>query len=151
MDRSPGLSRRALLGLAAVGPLAACTREAPAPVPPDPDDLLRSAAADRERALLREYDAALLALPALAARLAPVRAEHAAHLAALLGPEPTATGQPAATTAPPAEPASVQRLVAAERAAATAHGGAALEASQQLAGLLASLAASEASHPVALA
>jgi hypothetical protein len=42
-------------------------------------------------------------------------------------------------------------LVAAERAAGTAHRSAALEASRGLAGLLASLAASEASHPVALA
>lgn len=139
------LSRRALLGLAAAVPLAACTSSDEGPPPaPDPDDLLRDAAVGRERALLRQYDAALVALPDLAVTLAPVRAEHAQHLAALLGAEPS-------TTPAPVVPVTLAALVAAERQAAAAHGQAALEASRELAGLLASLSASEASHPVALA
>ena len=61
------LSRRALLGLAAAVPLAGCTSDDGPPLAPDPDDLLRAAAVARERALLQQYDAALLALPNLAA------------------------------------------------------------------------------------
>lgn len=141
------LSRRALLGLAATVPLTACTSSDEGPPPlPDPDDLLRDAAVGREQALLRQYDAALLALPDLAPRLAPVRAEHAEHLAALLGAAPSA-----APTAAPGAPVTLAALAVAERQAAAAHGQAALEASRELAGLLASLSASEASHPVALA
>ena len=148
------LSRRELLGLAAALPLAACTADDPAPAA-DPDDLLRTAAVERERALLREYDAVLLVLPALATRLTPLRTEHAEHLAALLGrPEPS--GPPSAPAAPRVPPAgtaaaALAGLVAAERAAAAEHGSGALSASRELAPLLASLSASEASHPVVLA
>lgn len=144
--RVTDLSRRALLGLAAAVPLAACTSSEGPPPPPDPDVLLRDAAAARERALVQQYDAALVALPDLAAALAAVRAEHAEHLAALLGAQPSA-----APSAGPAAPVTLTVLVAAEREAAAAHGQGALEASRELAGLLASLAASEASHPVVLA
>jgi hypothetical protein len=149
MHARTALSRRALLGLAAAVPLTGCTaQEEPAP-PPDPDDLLRAAAVDREQDLLRAYDAVLRQLPALAPRLAPLRAEHAEHLAAL-GREPQASPSPATTATPPADAAAAVRgLVQAERAAG-AHGQAALEASRELAGLLASLSASELSHPVVL-
>ncbi len=91
------LSRRALLGLAAAVPLAGCTGDRPPP-PPDPDDLLRAAAVARERALLLQYDAAARGVPSLAVRLAPVRADHEAHLAALLGtpaPSPGPSQPPA--------------------------------------------------------
>lgn len=152
-----GISRRALLGVLAVLPAAACTSDPGPPPPPDPDDLLRDAAAERERSLLQEYDAVLLVLPSLAARLAPLRAEHVEHLAALVGAQPSAQPSPAASGGgPPAVPptataaAALQGLVAVERAAAAAHGQAALEASRSLAALLASLSASEHSHPVAL-
>lgn len=149
------LSRRALLGLAAAVPLAACTSEPEPAPPPDPDDLLREAAVARERALLREYDAVLLTLPALAARLTPLRAEHAEHLVALLGgPEPSAPASaPAAPAVPPpaTAAAALTGLVSAEREAAAGHRQAAVDASRELAAVLASLAASEASHPVVLA
>jgi hypothetical protein len=154
----PGLSRRALLQLALGGSLlVACTSEPEPPPPPDPDDVLRDAAAARERALLREYDAVLLALPMLSARLLPLRGEHAEHLLALTGPERSGSATPAASAVPaPAVPppataaAALAGLVTAEREAAAAHGAAALEASRELAGLLASLSASEQSHPVVL-
>lgn len=149
------VSRRALLGGGLVL-LTGCTTEADAPPPLDPDDLLRAAAVDRERSLLQEYDAVLLVLPALSGRLTPLRAQHAEHLAALLDPaSPSAAASSGATPPPEVPPpptaaAALAGLVAAERAAADAHGAAALEASRDLAGLLAALSASEHSHPVEL-
>jgi len=161
-----GPDRRSVLIGAALLPLAACTAD-PAPSPPapaDPDDLLRRAAVQRERELLEQYDAVLGALPALAARLAPVRAEHAVHLGALLPDEPvvgpSASASPSTPSSPPPsasppaapDPASaLAGLSAAEAAAGAAHSGAALQAAPELAGLLACLAASEASHRVVLA
>lgn len=146
-------SRRVLLGAGALLPLAGCTRES-APPPPDPDDALRAAAVEREQTLLREYDAVLLVLPDLSARLTPLRAEHAEHLLALTR-EPTTGPSPSASPLPQVPPpataaAALAGLAAAERAAATGHRDAALEASRELAGLLAALSASEASHPVVL-
>jgi len=153
-------TRRQLLGAGALLLVAGC-REAPTPATPpvDPDDALRAAASERERVLLRAYDAALLAAPSLAARLAPLRAEHVEHLTALAGPRasggPVAqapTGSPAAPAPPaPAPPAAVLAgLVRAEQSAAAGHGGAVGGASRPLAALLAVLSASEASHPVVL-
>lgn len=139
--------RRLLLG-GALLPLAACTpsREAERPGPVDPDVALRDAAVARERALLASYDALLLASPDLAARLGPLRAEHAEHLAALGAQEQASTATPVPVPAP-----ALPALVAAERAAAAAHAEATVGASPALAAVLAQLAASEASHPVALA
>jgi len=158
------VGRRALLAGAALLPLAACTTEPAPPPPPDPDDLLRGAAAERERALLAEYDRLLAALPALTTRLRPLRAEHGEHLLALTGPppsgSPTPTPSPTATPLPlppevPPPPTTAQALaalLAVEQAAAGSHTADALAASDRdLAGLLASLAASESSHAVALA
>ncbi len=155
-----GPTRRAVL---TAGPallvMPACTADEPParPQPVDPDDALRSAAAQRERDLLQEYDAVLAARPALAARLLPVRAHHAEHLEALLGPPSTGSPGPSATAAvPPAVPppaddaAALARLVAAERAAGDGHAADCLAASRRLAPVLASLSASELSHPVAL-
>ena len=160
MRSSPGPTRRAVLaGGPALLLAAACSADEPAPRPEpvDPDDALRSAAAERERALLREYDAALAARPGLAPRLVPVRGHHAEHLEALLGPVPTGSPSPTPTAAvPPAVPppaddaAALARLVEAERAAATAHAADCLTASRSLAPVLASLSAGELSHPVAL-
>jgi hypothetical protein len=148
MHAPTALSRRALLGLVAALPLAGCTGAQDPPPPPDPDDLLRAAAVEREQALLRAYDQALLALPALAPRLTAVRAEHAAHLAALTDADPPS---PDPSSPPPAVAPTARSLVEAERAAGAAHAQAALEASRELAGLLAALSASELSHGVVLA
>lgn len=181
-DTVPRPSRRAVLRAApaavVAAALAGCTSGSVPdvdPVPsasPDPDDTLRESAAERERGLLREYDWLLLALPELAARLAPLRAHHAEHLAALVGPSagapPSAaaaapSGRPSPSAAAPAPPPSapappppadvpavLARLVAAERAAGAAHARDCLAASRSLAPVLASLSASELSHPVAL-
>jgi Arc/MetJ family transcription regulator len=151
MDRR--ISRRALLAGAAL-PLAACT-QGRTPAPPDPDDLLRAEAVERERSLLREYDAVLLALPGLAARLVPLRGHHAEHLLALTGetatPSPGPSSDPVPQVPLPATAAAaLAGLVEAERMAAAGHRAGALAASRELAALLASLAASEASHPVVL-
>lgn len=154
-------TRRALLGAGALL-LAGCTAEAPpGPAPVDPDDALRAAAVAREGALLQAYDAALRAAPSLTARLAPVRAEHAVHLAALTGPGPSPSssrsalpGAPGPGAPGPATSAGatgvLAGLVRAEQAAATGHAGDVAAASRPLAALLASLSASEASHPVVL-
>ncbi len=156
MTSAPGPSRRAVLAAAPALLLAAgCTAEEPAPRPEpvDPDDALRSAAAERERALLREYDAVLAARPGLAPRLAPVRDHHAQHLEALVGPPRTASPSPSAVAALPVpadDAGALARLVAAERAAGDAHARDCLAASRVLAPVLASLSASELSHPVAL-
>jgi hypothetical protein len=168
---SPGPTRRTLLVagpalVLAAGPalvlVAACTADQPAPPPAppvDPDDALRSAAAERERALLQEYDAVLAARPGLAPRLVPVRGHHAEHLDALLDRPPPASPSPSTSptgAVPPAVPppvddaAALARLVAAERAAGDAHARDCLTASRALAPVLASLSASEHSHPVAL-
>lgn len=158
----PLVGRRALLAGAALLPLAACRSEPAPPPPPDPDDLLRTAAAAREQALLADYDRLLAALPALATRLLPLRAEHAEHLLALTGPPPSRSPSPSPTSSPlppppevppaPAPADALAALLAAEQAAAGAHVADALAAADRdLAGLLASLAACESSHAVALA
>jgi hypothetical protein len=126
----------------------------PAPEP-DPDVVLADEAAARERRLLAAYDAALVRDPALAERLAPLRAEHAAHLAALGvadPPGPSASPAPAVPSPPlPAAPgALLPALADLERTTSTAHAGAAVRSGRGLAAVLASLAASEASHVVAL-
>ncbi len=143
-------TRRVLLSAGAVGLVAACTPShrppsASRPARPDPDVALTAAAVDRELTLLAAYDAALAATPALASRLAPLRSEHAEHLMALrAGPAPVGS----AATSP--TPVTRTSLRAAELAAAAAHAAAAVTASDRLAAVLASLAASEASHQVAL-
>lgn len=162
------LTRRAALLSAGAGLLAACTskprpRTAPAV---DPDTALAAAAVARELALLAAYDEALATSPALAPRLAALRAEHVEHLRALgqVPASPGASGTPQASPTPasptPASHASASppagraavllRLRALERAGADGHAGAALAASRRLAPVLASLAASEASHAAVL-
>lgn len=155
-------TRRQVLGASALLLAAGCTD---APAPPsvvDPDDVLRDGAVARERGLLTAYDTTLAAFPELAARLLPVRTEHAEHLLALTGPppsaSPTATASPSApppaaapAVPPPATAAlALASLADAERAAAGAHAAACLEGSRALASLLAALAASEHSHPAVL-
>jgi hypothetical protein len=163
-------SRRSVLraGLALPLPLlAGCTDPGPPapPPPPDPDIALHDAAVAREQELLAAYDAGLLAAPGLAPRLAPLRAQHAEHLAVLetADPAPPPSAAPSASASPtaapsvpappaaPADPAIVlAELVVLENDAGAAHADAAVEASRELAPVLATLAASEASHRVAL-
>ncbi len=156
---------RVVLAVVVGGSVWGCTSapEATPPPPPDPDDALREATADRERALLALYDAALLAAPELAGRLLPLRAHHEVHLAevtepASAAPSPTASAAAASPSSsplplmplPPGDPLAV--LAEVERTAGAAHAADALAARDNgLAALLASLSASEQSHPVALA
>lgn len=135
-------TRRAVLtGSAAAAALTACTRtsrrRAAAPAAVDPDVELRAAAVAREQSLLDAYDAAATN-PGLQARLAPLRAEHAAHLQAL-------GALPVPGIPPPSTP-TLSQLIALERRAAAAHTAAAVPASRRLAPVLASLAASETTH-----
>ncbi|HEV7657047.1 MAG TPA: hypothetical protein VGP36_20275 [Mycobacteriales bacterium] len=87
--------------------LAGCTAggsPAPSPSPsaPPPPDPLLAELADENR-LLGLYDATITRYPALRARLAAVRADHAAHataLAGLLGPAASAPAGAGTTAAP---------------------------------------------------
>ena len=116
---------------------------------PDRDAQAVQDARARELSLLAAYDAAIAGLPGDPV-LAGVRAEHLAHLQALGGREPTGGATPTASvSAPP--PQVRDTLMAAERGAATAGQAAAVNArSPATAQLLASIAASEASHPATL-
>ena len=153
-------TRRAVLAAGLLLPLAACTGTSapPAPLPLDPDVALRAAALARERGLLALYDRALadpalLADGALAARLAALRADHAVHLTALELPvTPDASPTPTRTpTTAPAEPVTVDDLAAAERVAAANGLRALVGASRELAVVLASVCACEATHAEVLA
>jgi hypothetical protein len=120
-----------------------------------------AAAIADEDALLSAYDEAAAALPALAGRLAGLRADHAEHrrvLATALGTTldtrspatgsgPSASSSGARGTAPRA---TLHRLLVAERTAAAARAASCLTAPPALAALLGSVAASEAAHDVVL-
>lgn len=164
MAPAPRPTRRALLlaapAAAGLAVLTSCTSGSPSgpPTPsaaPDPDLALRAAAVAREQELIRAYDAALLAVPTLRDRLLVLRAEHQAHLGAL-GAAPASpavgsplvgepTGSPTGTT-----DAHLAGLRSAERVVGSAHTAGLRTASAALAVVLATLAASEAAHEVAL-
>ncbi|TGA96324.1 hypothetical protein E4099_24210 [Streptomyces palmae] len=144
---------------------------------PDADRSARSPAAERLRAraerqsteLLARYDATLAAHPALADRLAPLRAETARHAQAFAGrPAGGTPGAPSGSPAPasasaapkhgaahsgadgtpvPDRPeAALAALARAERRTADARTAALAEAPGELARLLASVAACGAAH-----
>jgi hypothetical protein len=137
-------SRRRLLQTLLLAPVVAgCTDDKPSRRSVDsPDVALRQAAIARERALIAHYRSAAAPSTVLAA----VAADHEAHLRALgAGP-----AEPSTSPAPSGAPTTPAALATEERRAAAAHAAAALDASPSLAALLASLAACEASHVVAL-
>jgi len=172
------VARRSVLIGGTVGAgllVAGCTSGGPdasAPTTPPPDPLLAELA--DERRLVAAYDATVARYPALRGRLAAVRADHAAHAAALvtaLGPAaptpdataagsaaptagatatPAATATPGATAVPGTATAALAALRAAERAAASARGTVALTAPADRARLLAGISACESSHLVVL-
>lgn len=159
MTATPG--RRAVLaGLAgsAVLPLVGCEPDGPAapagPVGPDP--AARAEALRLEDGLIAAYDAVVRQHPALASRLAPVRADHLVHRAALGGSPPTATpsARPSATAradAADADPArALVALLGLERSAAARLQALCGTTSTALAPVLASVAACELSHGVVL-
>ncbi|MFE5939288.1 hypothetical protein [Streptomyces sp. NPDC056470] len=106
MGRTGTVGRRALLAAGAVT-LAGCTSESGGGRPRKPsaaeraaiaEAALRRRSASTSRTLLERYDAVLAAHPPLAARLAPLRAAVAAHVAAL--GEGAAKDAPSADTRP---------------------------------------------------
>jgi hypothetical protein len=159
------MSRRAWLGsaglvaaAAAGGALVALIRpDAVSGHPPGAPDWLPAALA-REQQLLHGINAAIRADATLGVRLTPLRADHTAHLQLLqglssrYGPTPAGGGGTSAIAPTPTPtPAGVAGVRRAELAASRATAAAALTAAGGDAGLLASIAACEATHAVVLA
>ena len=157
--------RRVLAASAMMVPLAATAScgvpDLLAPPPgPSPSVSALLAAITAEQALLGSYARVLAAYPGLAGLVRPFRSEHDDHLAQLKGrliipPHVTLTPPPSPAPAPAHRPASagaaVGLLAGFERAAAAAQLERLGAATPSLAQLLASIAASEATHAVALA
>jgi len=123
---------------------------APPTASPQTQTLLRAVTAEQN--LIWIYNKALAAYSGLAPTLAPLRAEHEAHLAQLRARviEPPGKQVPDTVTAKPAlgatTAAALAQLHAAEQAAVTTMMGRLDGASPSLAQLYASIAASEATH-----
>lgn len=147
-----GITRRQGLLLALALPVATAAACSSDPAPPDPSPSAPPAAADPtvadEQALIGRYEATAAAHPALAEALAPLAAQHRAHLQALGSPDAPAVA-PAEVASTPA--AAVAALVQAERAASRLRIDACVSAADgDRARLLAFIAASEAGHVPAL-
>jgi hypothetical protein len=142
----------AALGAALTG----CDLSGGPETPPAPDPLAPLLAGALE--LVNRYDSAMAAHPELAARLAPVRAnhlEHATALARLTGaPSPLASGTPSPAPTPTGRPVDAKRTLAALRAAEQTAQRAAVQACLAApaarAALVGSIAAARATHPEVL-
>jgi hypothetical protein len=120
-----------------------------------PDVALLGAAIRTEQTLIARYHSALTRAPGLAGTLHPLLAQHREHLARLRSMLIVPPGSP--TTAPPSPsagtrlaPATLAALEADETAAARSQTRRLAAAPPALAQLLASIAASEASHALLL-
>jgi hypothetical protein len=166
-EQQRGTSRRwflaggaaALVGAGAGVAAGLWTDETPSrPRRPAPPQVLIAAAA-AERALLADLDATTGGTPAVRSVIRQVRADHAAHLGALLGllatyPAPAGDRPSAAlgsASAPPGAPRTRAALRDAERRAAAAAAARADRLTGGHAALLASIAAAEATHADLLA
>jgi hypothetical protein len=121
-------------------------------------DRLRAGAARDSDELLGRYDAVLAAHPSLAGRLDPLRAEVKRHKTAFAdglatpsasaSPSPSASpsSSPSAPPVPTDEKDAVRELAKAERELAKRRGSALLDAPDELARLLASVAGAGAAH-----
>ncbi len=121
-------------------------RSADRPAPP-PAELV--AAVDAEQRLIADLDATTGGAPDVRAVLTAARADHVAHVAALRAALTARGAQPspsASSTAPRGTPRTAAYLRAAEEAAATAAARRANSLTGAVAALLASIAASEATH-----
>jgi hypothetical protein len=162
-----GATRRSVLAAAASLPLVAagCSKGIGAlgtPPRPSPDVAVLRDAIDGETLMISRYNAVLTAVPALAGSLRPLLQQHHEHLARLRARliEPRGGSQPqhtpsaaAATAGPPAPgtPAAAQNyLRLAEQTAASTLLGKITTVPPSLAQLLASIAASEATHALLL-
>jgi outer membrane murein-binding lipoprotein Lpp len=149
-----GHTRRGFLGAVAGTAIVASTTGCSAFDDPDPDkpDALQPLL-DEALTLAATFDRAAVAVPALAARLTPLAADHRAHAAELtrvIGkPAPT----PGASSAAPgtAEPvALLKQLRAAVKAAQRTAATAGRQAPAERAALVGSIAACRAAHAEAL-
>jgi hypothetical protein len=117
-----------------------------------PGAAVRAAAGRDSVALLATYDAVIVAYPALAGRLAPLREEVARHAKAF-GATASASASPS-TSASPVAPgtgdAALAALASAEQSLADARTKALLDAPSELARLLASVAAAGSCHVLLL-
>jgi hypothetical protein len=130
------------------------------PPEPGPDVAMLRGAIGTEQALIARYRSAMVWSPALAGTLSPLLAQHREHLARLTSmlieppgrsASPQATPSPASTAAPGTGPAAtLAALEAAESDAARSLAGRLALAPPALAQLMASIAASEASHALLL-
>jgi hypothetical protein len=137
-----------------------------------PDQLVAQQVAAAEQALLAAYDAVTVAHPELAGRLAPFRADHAAHLHGLVpgatpstrtssntapssaapvssAPSSSASAGPPVSS-PPASTAILHQLANLERSAAAARLQDVATTSGSLARLIASIGGCEAAHAALL-
>ncbi|MFG2502590.1 hypothetical protein ACGFSB_30795 [Streptomyces sp. NPDC048441] len=163
----PGPRRRSLLtgaaGAAGAALLSGCSDSASTDSDERPStaERLRARAARDSGELLGRYDAVLAAHPALAGRLEPLRVEVKRHEAAfaegLASPSASASASPSASpsvspspaaspSVPTDEKEAVRDLAKAERELAGRRGSALLDAPDELARLLASVAAAGAAH-----
>jgi hypothetical protein len=162
---APALSRRRLLAASTLAaPLAAlssCAVPDPLAGPPGPSQDVRTlrAAISAEQALVTEYQKVLAAQPGLAASLRTFLTQHQDHLGQLksrlivpphVTPSPAASPTAAASPPPASAAAARASLAEAERKAAAAQLQRLASATPALAQLLASIAASETTHAVAL-
>jgi len=154
-------SRRSILAGGGLLLLAACTGSSPVRAPRlSADQGLARRVAKEISVLATTYAATIAVHPQARRALAPLAAEHDAHVAALVAlqpaPTPSASGSasPSASTSPSASPPPVapslaaarNELVAAELAAAERRRQQAGIAGPELARLLASIAACESVH-----
>jgi hypothetical protein len=147
----------ALSGCKGVGALATPPR-------PAPDVAVLKAAIAAEEVMIARYDAVITRSARLAGSLRPLRAEHQSHLvqlrsrlivppgSAAASPSPSRSGRAAAGPgpAPAGAAAAILYLQAAERHAASTLLHQLIAVSPSLAQLMASVAASEATHVAAL-
>ena len=161
------LSRRRVLAastvLAPLAAVASCGVPNPLAGPPGPSPDVRTLRASiaAEQSLVDVYRSVLAAHPALSASLHTFLAQHEDHLSQLrsrlivpphVSASPSASPSPSASASPPPASASaaITALGAAERSAAAAQLQRLGTTEPSLAQLLASIAASEATHAVAL-
>jgi hypothetical protein len=152
-ENVPLAGRRGVLRLAMTLPLLAVAGCAGGPRPPDRDQRLRAHALVGTRALISAYETAMARSPGSRGWLAPVLAEHRRHLAVLVVGVPSAaeaSPSPARTsTEPPPGARSAAELyswfASHESTASAGHAHDVLAAPGDLARLLSSVAACEAS------
>jgi hypothetical protein len=153
----PKVTRRSAVALATAGLVAGCSggggTASGASRAADPGAAVRARAARDSTALAARYDAVAAVHPALAERLAPLRADTVSHVRAFGGKAPGTPGGGSAAKAtglasqvPDTKNKALAWLAAAEKSLADRRSAALLDAPGDLARLLASVAASGAGH-----